>query len=86
MSRLICSSRNCFCRAVLAVRFFTIRRESVNAITNAITSMMPLAKLVIQYSTDEMTPKYVCYDDFGDSPAIQQISGRIVILLNAGLR
>ncbi|WP_155848204.1 hypothetical protein [Advenella kashmirensis] len=70
MSRLICSSRNCFCRAVLAARFFTTRRERINAITNAITSMMPLAKLVIQYSIGEITPKYVCYDDFGDSPSI----------------
>lgn len=71
MSRFICSSRNCFCRAALAARLFTIKRERVTAIKNATTSMMPLAKLVIQYSTGDMTPKYVCYDDFADSPPIR---------------
>lgn len=56
MFRLICSLRSRSCVAALAARLFTIRREIARAIANATTSMMPLDKLITQYSTGAKAP------------------------------
>lgn len=59
MFRVSFSIRNRSCVAALAARLFTIRREIVNAIANATTSMMPLARLIIlQLRMGATAPKH----------------------------